>query len=217
VKRIITLSILAVTCIVIDSAAQRYNYYPKTDYRKYLMFGLKGGVNYSNVYDTRGNSFTSDAKFGYAAGVFMAVPIGKYFGIQPEILYSQKGFTGKGTLLGSSYELARTTSFIDIPLFFSIKPAKCVALVAGPQFSYLLTQTDVFTNSSTTVQQEQVFKNDNIRKNILCAVGGVDFNFNHLVLSARAGWDLKTNNGDNTSITPRYKNAWLQTTVGVRF
>jgi hypothetical protein len=81
----------------------------------------------------------------------------------------------------------------------------------------LLTQKDVFTNSSTTIQQEQAFKNDNIRKNILCFVGGLDFNFNHLVLGARAGWDLRNNNGSDTSTTPRYKNAWLQATVGVRF
>jgi len=189
----------------------------KTDYRKYLMFGLKGGVNYSNVYDAQGNKFTSNAKFGYAAGGFISIPIGQYFGIQPEVLYSQKGFTGTGTLLGSSYDLTRTTSFIDVPLLISIKPAKFLSLLVGPQFSYLLTQKDVFTNSSSTVQQEQVFKNDNIRKNIMSVVAGADFNFDHLVLGARAGWDLKNNNGDNTSITPRYKNAWLQATVGVRF
>jgi len=89
--------------------------------------------------------------------------------------------------------------------------------LVGPQFSYLLNQKDVLVNSSSTVQQEQVFKNDNIRKNIMSAVAGVDFNFDHVVLSARAGWDLKNNNGDNTSTTPRYKNAWVQATVGVRF
>jgi hypothetical protein len=200
------------------SNAKRNNYYKKkTDYRKYLMFGLKAGANYSNVYDDQGNKFVSEAKYGFAGGAFLSIPLGKYFGIQPEILYSQKGFTGTGVLLGNSYHLSRTTSFIDVPLLLSIKPAQCFTFLAGPQFSYLLTQNDTFTNSSVTIQQEQVFKNDNIRRNIMSAVAGVDFNFNHLVLGVRGGWDLKNNNGDNASITPRYKNTWLQATIGVRF
>ncbi|HEV8515320.1 MAG TPA: porin family protein [Cyclobacteriaceae bacterium] len=211
-KKIIILSILAITCIATRSHAQENN-----DYRKQLMFGLKAGANYSNVYDAQGEAFVAKAKYGFAGGVFLSIPIGRYFGIQPEVLYSQKGFNGKGTLLGSSYDLSRTTSFIDVPLLVAIKPARFLTLLAGPQFSYLLTQKDVFTNSSTTIQQEQAFKNDNIRKNILCFVGGLDFNFNHLVLGARAGWDLRNNNGSDTSTTPRYKNAWLQATVGVRF
>jgi hypothetical protein len=33
----------------------------------------------------------------------------------------------------------------------------------------------------------------------------------------RGSWDLKNNNGDGTSTTPRYKNVWYQATVGYRF
>jgi len=187
------------------------------DFRKQLMFGLKAGVNSSNVYDATGEAFIANQKYGFAGGAFLSIPIGKFLGIQPEVLYSQKGFQATGNFLGSPYNLTRTTSYIDVPLLIAIKPASFLTLLAGPQFSYLLTQKDVLTNSSTSSQQEQEFKNDNIRKNILCFLGGVDFNFNHLVLGARAGWDLANNNGDGTSTTPRYKNVWLQATVGVRF
>jgi len=210
VKKILIVSILAVMFITTQSKAQ-------TDYRKKFMVGLKAGANSSNVYDAQGEAFIATPKYGFAGGVFLSIPIGKYLGIQPEILYSQKGFKATGNLLGSPYELTRTTSFIDVPLLLAIKPARFITLLAGPQFSYLVKQKDVFSNSSSTTQQEQVFNNDNIRKNILCFLGGVDFNFNHLVLGARAGWDLKNNNGNDTSTTPRYKNAWLQATVGVRF
>lgn len=209
-KKILIVSILAITFAATRSNAQ-------TDYRKQLMFGLKAGANSSNVYDAQGESFIAKPKYGLAAGIFLSIPIGKFLGIQPEILYSQKGFEAKGSLLGSSYELTRTTSFIDVPLLITIKPARFLTLLAGPQFSYLLKQKDVLSNSTTTTQQEQEFKNDNIRKNILCFLGGVDLNINHLVLGARAGWDLTTNNGDGSSSTPRYKNVWLQATVGVRF
>jgi hypothetical protein len=189
----------------------------RTDFRDRLMFGLKGGVNYSNVYDSQGESFHSDAKFGLATGGFLAIPIGKYLGIQPEVLYSEKGFRGTGTILNSPYDVTRTTSYIDIPLFFALKPSEFITLLAGPQFSYLLKQKDVFANASTSIEQEKAFENANVRKNTLCFVGGADITLKHIVLGARVGWDIQNNNGDGTSTTPRYKNVWYQFTIGYRF
>jgi hypothetical protein len=189
----------------------------ETDLRERLLFGLKAGVNYSNVYDAQGEEFQADPKLGLAAGAFVAIPIGKYLGIQPEVLYSQKGFKATGRILGGTYEFTRTTSFIDVPLLVSFKPSEFLTLVAGPQYSYLIKQTDVFANASTSILQEQEFENDNIRKNILCLTGGVDLTLKHIVLGARVGWDIQNNNGDGTSSTPRYKNVWYQATVGYRF
>lgn len=209
-KKII-LIIGAITTMANFSSAQ------ETDLRERLLFGLKAGVNYSNVYDTQGEEFQADPKLGLAAGAFIAIPIGKYLGIQPEVLYSQKGFKATGRILGGNYEFTRTTSFIDVPLLVSFKPSEFITLLAGPQYSYLIKQSDVFANSSTSFLQEQEFENDNIRKNILCLTGGVDITMKHIVLGARVGWDIQNNNGDGTSATPRYKNVWYQATVGYRF
>lgn len=209
-KKII-LIIGAVTTMANFSSAQ------ETDLRERLLFGLKAGVNYSNVYDTQGEEFQADPKLGLAAGAFIAIPVGKYLGIQPEVLYSQKGFKATGRILGANYEFTRTTSFIDIPLLVSFKPSEFLTLLAGPQYSYLIKQSDVFANSSTSILQEQEFENDNIRKNILCLTGGADLTLKHIVLGARVGWDIQNNNGDGTSSTPRYKNVWYQATIGYRF
>jgi hypothetical protein len=112
--------------------------------------------------------------------------------------------------------LTRTTTFIDVPLFLAVKPVPAITLLAGPQFSYLLKRKDVFKSDEGSVEQIEEFKNDNIRKNILGVVAGFDVNLSPLVVGARAGWDLSTNNGDGTSQTPRYKNAWVQATLGLR-
>lgn len=189
----------------------------ETDFREQLRFGLKGGLNNSNVYDAEGNAFSADGKFGLVGGGFLAIPIGKYLGIQPEVLYSQKGFKATGTMLGSTYTFTRTTSYVDIPLQVTLKPNEFITLLAGPQYSYLVKQKDVFTNSTTSYEQEQEFNNDNIRKNIFGVVGGLDINLNHFVLSGRVGWDVSKNNGDGTSSTPRYKNKWYQATIGYCF
>ena len=189
----------------------------KTDNRDALSFGIKGGANYSNVYDEQGNDFVADSKFGFAAGAFVAVPLGKFIGIQPEILFSQKGFKSSGTYLGSTYSMTRTTDFIDVPLLFAVKPIGQLTLLFGPQFSYLLKQKDEFTGGTISSTQQQDFDNNDITKNIMALTGGVDINVDNLVFGMRAGWDIKTNEGNGNSSTPRYKNMWYQATVGYRF
>lgn len=230
-KKNISLVILALVAFITQSFAQEIvvvtppNEYVvvtpvevvRTDTRERFYFGIKGGFNYSNVYDAEGENFEADPKFGVATGAFLTIPIGRFLGVQAEALFSQRGFRGTGTLLGSSYKMTRTTSYIDLPLMLAIKPAEFLTLMAGPQFSYTLKRKDVFTNSTTSVMQEEEFKNDNIRKNMLCVLGGVDVNLHPVVLGARAGWDLQRNNGDGTSTTPQYKNVWLQGTIGLRF
>lgn len=215
-KKII-LIIAAIAFMASNSNAQENN----NDSSEKLHFGLKAGGNYSNVYDTKGDNFNTntDPKFGLAIGAFVAIPIGKYLGFQPEILFSQKGFkaSNSGTFLGiGDYKLTRTTNFIDVPLLIALKPSEFITILAGPQYSYLIKQRDEFTNSILSSVQEKEFQNDNLRKNILCFLGGVDINLTQFVISVRAGWDIQNNNGDGTSTNPRYKNMWYQATVGVR-
>lgn len=210
----INLMIAALTVISFNAIAQDES---SMDTRDQLQFGAKIGLNYANVYDSKGEEFKADAKFGMAAGAFISIPIGTYIGVQPEVLYSQKGFRATGKILGLNYDFTRTTSYLDIPLYFALKPSEFITILAGPQFSYLLSKKDVFATAITTIEQEQQFENDNIRKNTLGASLGVDINIGHLVFGARANWDLQENNGDGTSTTPRYKNQWLQATVGFKF
>jgi len=187
------------------------------DSRSQFTFGIKAGGNFANVYDEQGEEFRADGKLGFAGGVFVTIPIGSLFGVQPEFLFSQKGFKATGSLLGSNYGLTRTTDFIDVPLFLTVKPLPVLTILAGPQFSYLMKRKDVFNSEAGSVEQIQEFKNDNIRKNIFSAALGFDVNLSPVVVGARAGWDLSTNNGDGSSQTPRYKNAWVQATLGYRF
>jgi hypothetical protein len=210
-KAIIMIALISIS--INNSSAQSTS----TDNREKLFFGIKIGANYSNVYDSEGEDFVADGKFGLAGGAFVSIPLGKFIGIQPEVLFSQKGFKSSGTFLGTDYETTRTTDYIDIPLLFAIKPIPNVTVLFGPQYSYLLKQKDEFTGGSLSSIQEEEFTNDNIRKNTFSLVVGGDINFENLVLGLRGSWDLKNNNGDGTSTTPRYKNVWYQASVGYRF
>jgi len=200
------------TLIVSSSFAQRN----EISFREKLSFGLKAGVNISNVYDSEGEQFNADAKFGLAAGAFVAIPLGKYFGVQPEVLFSQKGYKGSGSILGSNYNFTYTSNFIDVPLLFALKPISLITIVAGPQYSFLVSDKYEFNSAIVNTNQENEFNNDNIRKNILCFLGGIDFNLKRIVIGTRIGWDIQANKGDGTSTTPRYKNVWYQATIGFR-
>ncbi len=185
-----------------------------SDKRSNISFGVKAGVNFSNVYNTEGQSFVADGKFGFAGGVFLGIPIGSFIGVQPEVLFSQKGFKASGSILGGTYNFTRTTNYLDIPIFLAIKPAQGFSIVVGPQFSYLISQTDDYGVLTTTQKQE--FDNQSIRKNIFGFAGGVDIELSPVVLGLRAGYDFQKNNGDGTSTAPNYKNAWYQATIAYK-
>jgi len=186
------------------------------DEERRVRIGIKGGVNFSNVYDESGDDFIADGKFGWVGGAFLSIPIGEYLGLQPEVLYSQKGFDASGSVLGYSYTLTRTSNFLDIPIFLALRPAPFMTVLVGPHFSYLMSQNDVFSTPLGGYEVEQEFDNDDIRKNILGFGGGIDLNFDHVVVGARTGFDFQNNQPDGSSSTPRYKNVWLQATIGLR-
>ena len=187
------------------------------DYRERFTGGLKAGINYSNVWDSDDQEFDADGKVGFAGGAFLSIPLGKYFGVQPEVLYSQKGFQADGVLLGNTYSMKRTMNYLDIPLQLQIKPAEFLTILAGPQFAFQLSEKTTYMYGANGVEQEEAFKNDNIRKNMIGFIAGLDINISHVVISGRFGFDFQKNNGDGSSITPRYRNHWGQVALGFRF
>ena len=167
-----------------------------TDTRDELKLGFKAGVNFSNVYDQQGQDFVAEGKSGFAAGAFVAIPIGKVFGIQPEVMYSQKGYKATGKILGLNYDYSKTATYLDIPLLLQVKPIPMLSLVAGPQFSYLLSTKNEFNGSSSTSNEASI-NSDNYKKNIFGFVVGADVNIDHFLLSGRAGWDEDRVRGDS--------------------
>ena len=103
-----------------------------------------------------------------------------------------------------------------MPILVQFKPIEYFTLLAGPQFSYLLNEKNVYTFGSNSSEQEQAFSNEDVRNNILGFVVGADVTVKAFVLSARAGWDFQNNNKNGVSTTPRYKNQFLQLTIGFR-
>ncbi|RYG40447.1 MAG: PorT family protein [Chitinophagaceae bacterium] len=187
------------------------------DSRNKIQFGLKAGLNYSNVYNRKGEAFKPMAKPGFVGGGFVSIPLTTHMGAQIELLYSQKGFSATGIILGEPYDFKRTSSYIDLPLLFAFKPSTLLTLLGGPQYSYLVRQKDVFATAGSSIEQEQEFLKDDERVHTFCFVLGADVNLKNFIVSGRAGWDLLDNSKNEVTATPKYKNAWIQMTLGYRF
>lgn len=187
-----------------------------TDTRYDFRIGVKAGLNFSNVYDEQNNDYVAENKVGFVGGGFLSIPITKFIGFQPEILYSEKGFKATKNFLGNNYEFTRTSTYLDFPMQLQVKPIPFVTILAGPQFSYLLKTKNDFNGNITTTEEENINK-ENYKKNIFGFVVGADINVQNFIISGRAGWDISQTDTNGDSTKPRYKNQVLQVTLGYAF
>jgi hypothetical protein len=98
--------------------------------------GVKGGINIANV-DTNVEDLPDviDSKTGFVGGAFATFGLGSLFAIQPELLYSQKGFeASEGDLTA---ELG--TNYFEIPVLLKAQFQLAMlrpAVYAGPVVSF---------------------------------------------------------------------------------
>ncbi len=188
------------------------------DFRERFHFGLKAGANLSNVYDTQGEEFVDDFKLGFAGGMYVSIPLGKFLAIQPEVMFSQKGFKSKGTFLGEEFSFKRTTSYVEFPVLLAIRPAKWLSLVVGPQFSFQVINKDKSSFGSLSTEDQEMFKKGDYKRFLIGGHFGLDINIGHFVISPRAGFDFMNNKvKGETKEDLNYKNYFLQLTLGYRF
>jgi hypothetical protein len=183
----------------------------------HVQLGIKAGINRGNIYDEHNPTFSANGKTGYVAGAFVSIPFGAFLGLQPEVLWSQKGFVASGTTDdGNPYTFTRTLNYIDVPIQLQVKPIKLITIVAGPNFAFLTKRSDSFKSSNITSSEIEEIKHDDVRNYTLGVQGGVDVHLLGLLVAGRVGWDLQNSNLHSTTL-PNYKNAWVQGTVGFRF
>lgn len=200
------LSATAVAQTTTSTTNEPYN----MDAREELKVGIKAGINYSNVYSESGDDYVADGKVGFAGGVFVSIPLNQIIGIQPELLYSQKGFKTEGTFFDGKV----TSNHLDLPVHLQIKPTENISLLVGPQLSYLLSTK--YEIDGLSLVDEEDLEDENNRATFGISAG-VDFTVQNFLISARGSWDLSKFNKDNSTSDINYKNQLFQITLGYRF
>jgi hypothetical protein len=168
-----------------------------------LHVGVKGGANINKL---TGKSFDDQFSFGYHAGGFVLVGVGKKFAIQPEVLFNQINVDTSSSY-STIYQFNKVDKvqlkYLSIPILLNYKPIKFITLQAGPQFGIL-------TNKSKTLVQngKEAFKSGDFSM-----LGGVQVNISHLNVYARYAVGLSNlNDIDNKE---KWKSQSIQLGVGL--
>jgi Outer membrane protein beta-barrel domain len=187
-----------------------------------IRLGLRAGANYSNLAGNIQNQDTYNNKFGFLGGAMLNIPVTSdgFFSVQPEVLYSQKGFENKPTeytgLLGGKQKREGQVNYnyLDVPVLLKVR-ASGLIFEAGPQYSYLLSannQTKTTTipaiGSPSTAETQNKTDVSRLNRNELGYLAGVGYEAeNGLSLSLRYTGAFSDFVKDNSYFNGELKNA----------
>lgn len=192
-----------------------------------IRFGVKAGANLSNLAGDLVNQDQYKNRWGFHGGVMVNFGLGDIISIQPEVLYSQKGFRYGDqsiTLLGNTYRNSGGVryDYLDVPVLVRVRAAG-VFFEVGPQYSYLM---NVSTDRTQTLNGNNVSNIgsgtsdlSNVRRSELGYVGGLGFQAsNGFLLGVRyngAFTDFAKNSNYSNDEFRNARNSTFQAYVGV--
>ena len=95
-------------------------------------WGVRGGVNFSDI---SGDGWDTDSKTGLYLGVYKEIPLIKsLLFIQPELQYSQEGFS-------TNIEDVKI-DYLSVPILAKVYVLKLLSFETGPQFGFLVNDND---------------------------------------------------------------------------
>ena len=103
-----------------------------------VMFGAKGGVNFSNFAGDGFANFEGDSnsRTAYHLGLVAEIPVSYRFSIQPEVLYSAQGFDI--IQIENSEDLEYRLDYITVPILAKFYLFDGFNIHAGPQLGFLV-------------------------------------------------------------------------------
>ena len=119
-------------------------------------FGVKGGMNVSSL--SKDSSLSDQkSKIGFNAGVFVDVPLGSQFTLQPELLYTQYGAKSdynqnvvtQNGIENQRFSSATHLDYIALPVMVQYNATPNFYLEAGPEFGVNVSAKDKVKNETT--------------------------------------------------------------------
>ncbi|NUY82060.1 PorT family protein [Flavobacterium sp. MAH-1] len=129
-------------------------------------FGVKGGVNFSNVIgDDIGDT---SSRTNFHVGVVGELPLADIFSLQAEVLYSGQGFKAKNPVLFGADEAVYKLDYINVPVLAKVYITKGLSIEAGPQFGFKV-------NEKVEVDGEESDELENAESFDFAVAGGLTF------------------------------------------
>ncbi|MDI6049703.1 porin family protein [Flavobacterium sp. XS2P24] len=173
-------------------------------------FGVKGGVNFSNLYteDVDDNNVLT----GFNVGFFAKLPISNNIALQPEISY-----TGKGAELVYNNALVSGTAqfkldYIEVPLLLVVNVTKNFNIHVGPYAAYMVSAKTTNKSDSGSYNFEDNIDTDDFNKFDAGLAGGVGIDLEPVSFGVRYNYGLTKIGKEDSSTSfssPDAKNSVL--------
>jgi hypothetical protein len=154
-----------------------------------LKFGLKGGVNFSNLYTQ--NVETNNVLTGFNAGVFVKLPLTESLAIQPELLYTTKG----AKLTYNNYFVNGTAKFnlnyIELPVLLVVNLTENFNFHAGVYVAYLVDGKATNDSQGTLFDIQNNLKNEDYNKFDTGLAIGVGYDADKIRFGVRYNYGLQ--------------------------
>jgi hypothetical protein len=227
-NKFLTIVILVVFSLnsTLTGQMRSYDRYERYDYNRVPMFGIKGGLNFSDL-TTPDEMGDVDLKTGFHAGIFVEIPVSPGISFRPEVLYSKKGtgITYQEDFFG--IELATGESnfnlnYIDVPLYLVFYLTDNLNIFLGPYAGFLLNanvETDTELLDFLQIEGNQTIDRDHFKDTEIGLSGGIGLAFGNVTLGANYNWGL-TQVADSDAaeiLLGDSRNMVIQVSLGLRF
>lgn len=144
--------------------------------QEYVVFGAKGGVNFSTFSGDGSNAFNDpNGRTSFNLGLLAEIPVTDRFSVQPEVLYSGQGYdiSERDNANDIEYQL----DYINIPVLAKFYVTDGLALEAGPQVGFLVNSEIDYNPSSTNDNNSISLSEDQFNTIDLSAALGASYKF----------------------------------------
>ncbi len=183
-------------------------------------FGIKGGVNFSNMYTEDVDD--ENVLTGFNLGVFAKLPITNFIAIQPELYY-----TTKGSELTYNNSFAQGTAkfrmnYIEAPLLLVVNLTKNFNIHGGGYVAYLVDGKATNNSDNNLFDSEDELDNDDFNKIDAGLAAGLGIDVGTFSVGARYNYGLTTvgkekSYGGTNYTFPDGKNSVLNLYVALSF
>jgi hypothetical protein len=181
-------------------------------------FGIKGGVNLTNLYVD--DVEDENMKVGLNAGVFVKLPVTRGFSIQPEVLYSSKGAKLRYNNVFGEGEYRYNLNYVEVPLLAVFNLGKNFNIHAGPYAAFLASANiKRLDTESGDVDHIADLDTDDFEKFDYGLTGGLGFDVDKFTLGARYNYGLNEIGKDGIAgqATKNSKNSAFTFYIGFAF
>lgn len=162
---------------------------PNNSASKGVKYGIRGGLNISNLDFEEMTPFENKHRNSIFIGVFACIDLSKTMSLMPELQFSAEG--GKAEPLNLDY--------IQVPILLRFKLSNKIHAGIGPQFGLKVNKVD-----------------DNANNMAYSGVAGLEFRINYaLFVDARYTYGFRNVFDDNAGVSAKNRN--VQIGIGYKF